>query len=82
MLIHQWEYVKVDVSCWKYSYLVKGNLVKAHCEGFGIVYFLFITPLSEELLFFKKKRGEWGQKNSMDFLIFLKFYFNKVVYSY
>lgn len=75
MLIHQWENVKVDVSCWKYSYLVKGNLVKAHCEGFGIVYFLFITPLSEELLFFKKKKGGMGAKKLNGFFDFFKILF-------
>lgn len=55
-MIHQWEYVKVDISYWKYSYLVKRNLVKAYCKGFGMVDFLFITPLSEELLFFKTNK--------------------------
>lgn len=73
MLIHQWEYVKVGISRWKYSYLVKRNLVKAHCKRFGMVYFLFITPLSEELLFFKK-----ASKKLNGFLVC----FNKMIYFY
>lgn len=68
MLNRQWEYVKVEISYWKYSCSVKGNLVKAYCKGRRKIFFLLIL-LSEEffsfsflVLFFKKQANKQKTK--------------------